>query len=373
MSDSCGSRSSAGDSSYEDLLGLTEDLLRIDSVIEDERVLCDWVEQRLTAQKPHAFIRARNSVCVVPLAPDPDKSTLMLVGHLDTVPKAGENPVRREGDRLYGLGASDMKAGDAIIIRALERALVEAPKHNLIGILYSCEEGPFDLSEMPYIYEAAKPWIEASDLAICMEPTDNQIELGCLGTCHARVTFQGQRAHSARPWHGDNAIHKAADFMARLRDFGKREFTFHGLKFFEVMNATMVEFQGARNVIPDAFEINVNYRFTPGKDEADVRRELTAIIGDEAQYELVDFCPAGRVCGDNRLLAELRHAAGNPETRAKQAWTDVGRLSNLGMDAINWGPGATSQAHQRGEWVSMEAIAQSARVLDAWLYPGADS
>ena len=354
-------------SEIEPVLALAEELCRIDSVIGQEAEIADWIEVRLRAAGMAEVVRAGNSIAVRPCIPDPARSNLLLIGHVDTVPASGPNPVRREADRLYGLGASDMKAACALILTLLERNIEQVATHNLVGILYAREEGPYVESEMPLIHAAVSSWFAGSDLAICMEPTDNRIELGCLGTSHAKVTFAGKRAHSARPWQGDNAIHKAAAFLTRLRDFGKRVHGFHDLEFFEVMSATMVNFSGARNVIPDRFEVNLNYRFAPGREEPDVCQEIEAVVAGEAEWELVDYCPAGKVCGDNPLLAELKQVAGPVEVCAKQAWTDVGRLSHMGLDAINFGPGATSQAHQQGEWVSVQAIAWSVGVMSRWL------
>jgi succinyl-diaminopimelate desuccinylase len=352
------------------VLALAEQLLRIPSVTGDERAIADFLEARLRALRPHALVRATNSLCIVPRAPRRGHATVMLVGHTDTVPDLSDNPVRRDGDRLYGLGATDMKAAVAVIVDAVDRAIRTAPKHDLVAVLYAREEGSFVDSEMPAIREAARAWFDATDLAVCMEPTDGALELGCLGTCHATVTFHGRRAHSARPWQGDNAIHKAAPFLARVAGWGVREHEYDGLVFREVMSATTAAFRGARNVVPDRFELNVNYRFAPGLSEDDVRRELASLVAGEAELELTDFCPAGRVCADNPLCGELRAAAGNPEIRAKQAWTDVGRLSGWGIDAVNWGPGATAQAHQAGEWVSAQAVAGARDALGAWLFAG---
>lgn len=350
------------------IAALAEDLLRIDSPIGHERALADWVEARARSLGPHALIRAGDSLCIVPRAPRTGRQTLLLVGHLDTVPALGANPVRREGDRLYGLGASDMKVADAVILGVLERACTTAPRHDVVGVLYAREEGPFLESEMPRIIEAAQPWFDRSTLAICMEPTDNRIEMGALGTCHARVTVTGKRAHSARPWQGENAIHKLAPLLERLSHLTREAHTFHGLTFYETISATGVEFRGARNVVPDRAVLNLNYRFAPDKDEAAVRARLTELLGRDAEWELTDFCPAGRVCGDNPLLAELKVHLDPVEVAAKQAWTDVGRLSHLGLDAINWGPGLTAQAHQDGEYASLTQLARTVAVVERWLF-----
>ncbi|MFN0060047.1 MAG: succinyl-diaminopimelate desuccinylase [Planctomycetota bacterium] len=350
------------------VLDLTEELVRIPSVLGDERAIADHLERCFAAAHPHALVRARNSLCVVPRPLDATRRTLLLVGHVDTVPPSGGESVRREGDRLHGLGASDMKAGDALIVWALERARVAAPRHNIVGVLYAREEGPYLDSELPAIHEAARPWFDAAQLAICFEPTDNFLELGCLGTCHANVVFAGKRAHSARPWQGENAIHKAAGFLERLARLERREHRFHDLSFYEVVSATQAESLGARNVVPDKLRLNVNYRFAPGKDREQVIADLRALVRDEATFELVDFCPAGRVCADNALVRELQARLPDATPRAKQGWTDVGRLSHLGLDAINWGPGATAQAHQADEWVSMSAVVTATAVLSAWLF-----
>ena len=361
--------SEGGGSGHEAVFGLAEWLLAIDSPTGAERARCDALEARFRARSPHALIRADDSLCIVPRAPREGVPCVMLVGHLDTVPANGLNPTRREAGRLFGLGASDMKAADAVLIDALDRAADERPRHDLVGVLYAREEGSYADSAMPAIAAAAAEVFERSDLAICMEPTDGRIELGCLGTSHARVVFEGRAAHSARPWQGDNAIHKAWPLLAELAARQPRRHAFGELEFFEVVSATVASSPGARNVVPDRFELNLNYRFAPGQDEGDVRRALEELVGSAAEFELIDFCPAGPVCLDNPLVAELRAAAGDPACAAKQAWTDVARFGQLGIDAINWGPGATAQAHQRGEWVELRAVADAVDALGRWLWP----
>lgn len=353
---------------FADPVALTETLLGIASPSGAERALCDALEPELARLRPHELVRAGDNLCIVPRAPRAGRSTLLLGGHLDTVPALGEHPVRRDGDRLHGLGASDMKGADAVLLAILAEACAREPRHDLVCVLYANEEVAYAQSGMPGIRAAARAAFDRVDLAVLMEPTDGRIELGCLGTCHARVTFRGRRAHSARPWQGENAIHKAAGLLARLRDRAPIVHHHAGLEFREVVSATTAAMQGARNVIPDQFTLNLNYRFAPGKEEAQVREELDRLIAGEADWELTDFAPAGRVCAANPLLAELRRAAGEPELCAKQAWTDVGRMSAWGIDAINWGPGATAQAHQAGEWVSIAALRDAHAVLRRWLF-----
>jgi len=350
------------------VLKTTEELVQIPSVTGSEGRIADMLEERLMRLKPHALVRESNSMLVAVHPIQQNKRTLMLLGHIDTVPEFDKNPVRRDGDRLYGLGSSDMKAGCALLLHMIETAKDTRCHYNMVGVLYAREEGPYVENELPLLNQAAPQWFELTDLAVCMEPTDNCIELGCAGTCHVEVKFTGKRAHSARPWQGDNAMHKAGPLLQRLARLKRQKHVLDGLTFYEVIHATTVASAGAKNVIPDNLTFNLNYRFAPGKDEAAVRRRLAEVIGNEATWEIVDYCPSGKVCRENPLLQELLQLADNPEIRAKQAWTDVGRLSELGVDAINWGPGATSQAHQKDEWVSIDAIQHALTVLEPWLF-----
>ncbi|MEY2982953.1 MAG: succinyl-diaminopimelate desuccinylase [Planctomycetota bacterium] len=350
------------------VLALAEELLRIDSVIGDEGRICDHIEARIDRLRPHAVVRASNSLCIEPRAPRPGAKTVLLVGHVDTVPALSPNPVRREGVRLHGLGASDMKAADAVLLDVLERAIHDEPRHDVVGVLYAREEGPYAENEMELIAAAAESAFQRADLAICMEPTDGQIELGCLGTSHATLRFRGRRAHSARPWQGENAIHHAGDLLVRLAACEPQSFRFGALEFIESMSAVGVAFRGARNVVPDLCTVDVNYRFAPGRNLADVHAAFAALLAGKGEFEVTDFCPAGHVCGDSPLLRELQEAAGDPPVAAKQAWTDVGRLSAMGIDAINWGPGAKAQAHRAGEWVDTRDVVRAAEVLGNWLF-----
>jgi succinyl-diaminopimelate desuccinylase len=107
----------------------------------------------------------------------------------------------------------------------------------------------------------------------------------------------------------------------------------------------------AKNVVPDAFWINVNYRFAPGKGLEDVRRVFEELLDGHAEYRVADFAPSGPVELDNPLLQRL--IGTGLEVRPKQAWTDVARFAERGVAAANFGPGLPSQAHQRAEFAEL--------------------
>ncbi|MCB9891355.1 MAG: succinyl-diaminopimelate desuccinylase [Planctomycetes bacterium] len=362
---------------------LSLELLEIESVIGEERAIADHCEAWARERGVYGIVRAGDNLAIQPCAFENGRRRVLLLGHLDTVPRSrgDDNTPRLEGDRIHGLGASDMKCADAILLRLCERAVRQRPRHDLAIVLYAREEGPFSESGMPEILSAAPGCFSQIDLAIAMEPTDNRFELGCLGTMHARVRFAGKRAHSARPWQGHNAIHRAAPLLGALAVLEPRDCEYHGLVFREVCSATMIEYEGARNVVPGACTVNLNFRFAPDRsiDEASqwVHDFVHDAVGadafaDHVEIEIVDACPAGRVCGDNETYLELRGLLPNAEVVAKQAWTDVGRLSQYGLDAINFGPGHTAQAHQIGEFASRRLLEESERVLVRWLWGEGD-
>ncbi len=339
------------------LVEYTKRLVEIPSVIGNEKQIADFVEDFVKHFYPSQnIIRHSNSIIVFDDI-DPHKKTLGLFGHLDTVPGENEYTGQIIDGKLYGLGASDMKAGLAVMMGLIEHFSGKEKRFNAVYVFYEKEEGPYlenGLEPLLQNYEILKK----IDLGFALEPTNNRIQAGCLGTMHASVIFQGKRAHSARPWQGENAIHKSAEFLQRLANFGSKEYEFDGLKFYEVMNATMVDFSGGRNIIPEEFVINVNYRFAPGKSIEEAQKDVLEIVGTDAKVEFTDLCPSGRVCLDNQILQEFIDRYSLP-VEAKQAWTDVARLSLYGIDAVNFGPGNAEQAHQKNEYVEIKNIIEN--------------
>lgn len=336
-------------------------LIRVPSVIGDEKAIADLVEA--WAQTHYAredIVRVSHSL-VIGRRVDP-RPTVALVGHLDTVPSHPDGNVPRiEGDRLYGLGASDMKGSLAVMMALAEALSRDTLPVNLLLVFYEREEGPFQESGLGPLF-AAVPELSKLAFAIAMEPTDLAVQVGCVGSLHAKVTFKGQAAHSARPWQGKNAIHAAGTFLADLDARQRTAVQVENHTFFEVMSATLATGGRARNVVADAFEVNVNYRFAPGKSLEVAQQDVRAFVRDRAEVRFTDLSPSGRLCGGNAWFQKLEKRTARP-AEAKQAWTDVARFSELGVDAVNYGPGETAQAHQRGESASVAALQVAYDVL----------
>ncbi|WP_457567266.1 succinyl-diaminopimelate desuccinylase [Desulfurobacterium sp.] len=353
-----------------ELLELTRKLVEIPSVYGNEKEIADFTESFIRKNAPSLTVNRISNTIIACSRREADKPTLALVGHLDTVPGTNDYTGQVKDGKLYGLGASDMKSGDAVILKIIEE--IEKgnikPVFNMIYIFYEKEEGPYLESGLIPLYERFKNLLEKIDLAVILEPTDNAVQVGCLGVIHCGMVFRGKRAHSARPWQGENAIHKGWKLLKILSEKKPEKYEFHGLSYYEVMNATMVDFTGGRNIIPDTFTVNVNYRFSPSKTLEDAVKDLENLGKEAGADELKwrDLSPSGRVCLDNPLLKDLINRF-NLKVEPKQAWTDVARFSHWGIDAVNFGPGQPSQAHQKNEYVKVEKIEENFKILSKFI------
>ena len=288
---------------------------------------------------------------------------VVLAGHYDTVPAQGNVAGRIEVGHVIGLGASDMKGGLAVMLelaRALDTEGIE-PEVDIALLAFGKEELPAEFSPLPALFDRSLVVHEAG-LAILLEPMDCTIQAGCLGNMNARITFHGVSGHSARPWTAENAIEKALDGLRPYAAIEPRPVEIGGLTFTEVASVTQIEGGIATNVIPDRVEANVNYRYAPDRSPAAADAYLRSLLPEGASYEHMGDSPPARVVTDSSLVQRLR-AAGNLELEPKQAWTNVADFTTRGIDAVNFGPGATRYAHRRDERVEIGALEQAYTTL----------
>ncbi|MFL6031723.1 MAG: succinyl-diaminopimelate desuccinylase [Rubrobacteraceae bacterium] len=347
---------------------LLEDLLWFlerPSVTGEEKPLCDDLEARVSRLAGWETQRVANNLVVYRAESDGSRTRLVFAGHLDTVPEPlGGLPVRVEDGRVYGRGASDMKAGDAVMLALVEDFSWEDSWAEPHFVFYEREEGPYAENGLELVF-AEIPDVLDADLTLVLEPTAGALEVGCVGTAQVEVTFKGKSAHSARPWQGNNAITAAASFLAEMHERQVEEVVVEGLTFYEVLVPTLARGGRAKNVVPDEFWINVNHRFPPGKGIDDVRSVFEGLVGGDARYDIVDYAPSGPVELDNPLLRRLIEA--QLEVRPKQAWTDVARFAQRGVAAANFGPGLPAQAHQESEYAEIPLLEQCYESLASFL------
>lgn len=350
----------------ERLAARAEALVAIPSESRDEEAILTAIRGDL----PSVFEVADDRDSVLLAVPErrPGAPLVLLAGHVDTVPIARSAPGRREGETLYGRGASDMKSGLAVI-EELADALGsgELTSDLDVGLLFfGREELPFAESALVPLFDR-RPEIADTALAIVLEPTANRLELGCLGNLNATVTFEGEAAHAARPWLGRNAIHAAITALAPVTDLPIRDVQVDGLTYREVASVTTIQGGVATNVVPDRATADVNFRYAPTHTPAEAERRLRELLGHpSATVEIVGNAPPGLVPTGNPLVARLR-AAGDLAVGPKQAWTPVAEFGLIGVDAVNFGPGDPQYAHRDDEQVEVDALVRSYEVLRAFL------
>jgi succinyl-diaminopimelate desuccinylase len=300
----------------------------------------------------------------------PGTPLLVLAGHYDTVPAQGNVPGRLDAGAVHGCGASDMKGGVAVALE-LVRYLGErdAGPVDLALLLFGREELPPQHNPLPALFDGC-PLVHEADLAVLLEPTDLEIQAGCVGNLSARVTFHGVSGHSARPWLADNALHRAIEGLARVATHERREAILDGLPFYEVASVTRLDGGLADNVVPDRATATLNVRYPPDRTPAEAEDFVRSLVPTDAIVEILGNSPPGAVVVDAPLVEALRAQGGFP-VAPKQAWTNVADFTSRGIPAVNFGPGATRYAHAKDELVQITALERAYLALRALALGGA--
>jgi succinyl-diaminopimelate desuccinylase len=343
---------------------LTRTICDIPSVSGEETTLADLITEAISAL-PHLEVH-RDGDTLVARTNLGRAQRVVIAGHIDTVPINDNVPTRAvavDGEPfLWGRGTVDMKAGVAVQLKLA--AELTDPRVDITWMWYDHEEVDADLNGLTRLARS-RPDLFAADFAILGEPSNGQVEGGCNGNLRAIVRTHGVRAHSARAWIGENAIHKAAPVLARLAEYRPREVPVDGLVYREGLNAVRISGGVAGNVIPDLCEIEVNYRFAPSRSAEDAQQHVRDVFAG-FEVEVVDIA-AGARPGLDAPLAQDFVAAVGAEPRPKYGWTDVARFSAMGVPAVNYGPGDPHLAHHDEERVPLAQIDDVERGLRAWL------
>lgn len=354
-----------------DPITLTAALVDIPSVSQDEAAIVDTVTWALREQTTgFEVLRCGNTVLA---RTDRGRGTrVVLAGHLDTVPIAGNVPGRLETrggeETLYGCGSVDMKSGDAVFLHLA--ATVADPVCDLTLIFYDCEEIAAEFNGLGRIERELPEWLDG-DLAILGEPSGGWIEAGCQGTLRVRLTVTGTRAHTARAWLGDNAIHALAPILQRLSDYRPREVEIDGCVYREGLSAVRIGGGVAGNVVPDEASVDVNFRFAPDRSLEQATEHVRQVFsGLDLHFERTDGASGalpGLTAPAAKNLVDQVHSHGGGGVRAKYGWTDVSRFAARGIPAVNFGPGDPNLAHTVDEHVPTAQITTVAEILRGYL------
>jgi succinyl-diaminopimelate desuccinylase len=348
-----------------DLLALTASLVDIPSVSHAEGPLTDHLEAELRALA-HLDVERVGDNLVARTHLDRGMR-VVLAGHTDTVPVNGNATARIEGDVLWGLGSTDMKGGLAVML-ALARDVPD-PAVDVTYVFYAGEEVAAEHNGLAHLLRD-RPELVAGDVAILGEPTGGELEAGCQGTLRMEITLRGQRAHTARPWMGRNAIHRMGELLRLVESAELRRPVIEGCEYREALQAVHVEGGVSGNVVPDAATVRLNRRFAPDRtlDEAaeEVRQLFAPVLEDGDDVRVVDGAPAARPGLHNPVLRSL---VDDHQLRvtAKLGWTDVARFAAIGVPACNLGPGDPTLAHTAEERVDRASLDRAFTVLRAVL------
>ncbi len=346
-----------------DPIALTAALVDIPSESRNEERIADEVETALREQTT-GFEIVRNGNAVLARTQLGRPTRVILAGHLDTVPVADNLPSRRSDGELHGCGTSDMKSGDAVFLHLA--ATVTEPTHDITLVMYDCEEIESAANGLGRIERELPDWLQA-DVAILGEPSGGYIEAGCQGTLRLVVTVGGTRAHSARSWLGDNAIHKLGAVLDRLTTYQARSVDIDGCTYREGLSAVRIDGGIAGNIIPDAASVTINFRFAPDRSIEQAGQHVRELLdGLDLHIEQTDAAP-GALPGLTKSAATALVEAAGGQVRAKYGWTDVARFAALGVPAVNYGPGDPNLAHRIDERVEVAQITVATDMLRRYL------
>ena len=349
------------------------EFIRIRSVTGEEKALSDLVARKLNdAGLTPEQDADGNVVCFV----GEGEKTLVVNGHLDTVPPAegwATDPFEPvvEGDRIYGLGSTDMKGGLAVMTAL---AGTVTPKVSLAFAFTVNEEGGSTSSR-----NGARTFTEKYDFdyALTCEPTYNEetgrlkLGIGCQGRTLADVTVHGRPCHSASFDQGVNAIYQAVPIIQRIAE---RADTIQpvqvapGIAVRPALSVTVIRGGEAENVIPGSCQLTIDRRLAPGEDFDTFARELEEFVaGVDCTVDLRrgSLPVLGDLEGPLVRLGEglLRTRFGEVEYYYNRGRVDLSYFGRKAGGILNLGPGVISKPHKANEYASIPALVAAYEVL----------
>ncbi|HTR97679.1 MAG TPA: succinyl-diaminopimelate desuccinylase [Candidatus Acidoferrales bacterium] len=345
----------------ESIADLLVTLVDTPSVTGNERAIAELVAARLAGGGE--VLRSGHGV--VWRGPRRGRPLVVLAGHTDTVPPQGNARARIADGSVHGLGTSDMKAGDAVMLALHETLDFERLRFDVAIVFYDAEEGPAKANGLGRIL-SEMPWLAEASLAVLLEPTDLQVEMGCNGILNVEVRVPGVPAHAARPWMGRNAVAEGAPWLGEITRFPVTPVRVEGLEYRETLQVTTLHAGGARNVVPGEMVANLNHRFPPDRSIEQAVARVRALVPEAFGFEVVDQAPPGKVCLDHPEVQAFVKRFG-ATVAGKQGWTDVARFTSAGVPAFNFGPGLAELCHRADERCPIANLGVAYHQLAAWL------
>ena len=356
---------------------LAQKLLRFPSVnppgkeAECIAFLADLLKAGGLHVETHEFAPQRPSI-VARASGTRTEPPLCFTGHVDVVP-LGEVDWRVSpyggdiiGDKLFGRGSSDMKAGVAAFVAATLRQVAQAQRlrRGITLVITSGEEtgceGAFHLGRVGVL--------GGSCLLVVAEPSSNQPVIAHKGSLRLCVKARGKTAHSSMPELGDNAIDKIAELICRLRNY---RFNAQPDGLLGRTTASVTTINGGLNInsVPDAASFTVDIRTIPQHRHEDVLAEIRSLFGNDADISVVTDFSGFNTQADDPALAPLveiltKRFDGPPTFTGAPYFTDASAL----VPAFNHvatviiGPGEAEQAHKTDEFCFVHRLEEASEI-----------
>jgi acetylornithine deacetylase len=305
-----------------------------------------------TQGRPSVVVRARGTG---------GGRTLMLCGHVDTVTVEGMTHApfapRVDGDRLYGRGAYDMKAGvAAALVACREAAALGLAGDVVVAAVADEEHASLGVQEVLRSLSA--------DAAIVTEPTELEVAVAHKGFVWIEVEVPGRAAHGSRPHLGEDAIVKAGPILAGLgrldQALGARV---HPLLGRASVHASLISGGEELSSYPARCTIGLERRTLPGETGADAEAEVAALLGDATQRTLLVREPF-EVREEEDIVQLLREVVPESPIGGASYWADAAFIAAAAIPTVLFGPGGEG-AHAAEEWVSLSDTAAVADALTA--------
>ena len=329
---------------------LTEELIAIESVTGEENKILDFIEQYLNTSQFSGEV-IRNSGGIIAYHPSVSQQ-IALVGHVDTVPIDSNQIYMTDTTKIYGRGSVDMKSGIAVMLEVLSNNF-----QNVVAVFYTAEEGPMVNNGLEELMPILKKDFDI-DFAVILEPTNGEVQLGCLGSVNADLKITGKSAHSARPWMGENPILKLSEVINFIQNNEIQEHIIDGLTYKQIITLTTISGGSANNVIPSHINLNINFRFLPTQSEEQAANFITDTFSEYGEVSIKNTSNGALPNLQSVKIKDFINTTG-AEVTPKQAWTDIARFSYENIPAVNFGPGDPLLAHSPDEFVNTSQIVES--------------
>lgn len=352
----------------DEILSLSKHLISIRSVQENPKALSQALETAVSSLKDFTIEKFENngvkSVLVYASKKRPSKFKVILNGHLDVTPgKEYQYKPKIRDDRLYGVGALDMKANLACLVMVFKDVANKVDYPLGLQLVTDEEIGGFD---------GTKHQIEKgvrSEFVIAGETTNLNIVNQAKGVLWLKISTRGKTAHGAYPWKGRNSIWEMNKFLARLE---KRYPIPNQEKWITTINLSRIQTGNKTfNKIPDDCEVWLDVRYIHGQTDT-IINSIKKLMLDGFNLEVVAKEPAFDVDINNQYIQKLKKIAERVSSKkiklyGAQGSSDARHFTQINCSGVEFGAIGEGIGGDN-EWVDIGSLKKYYQILRDFLH-----